>query len=497
MSHVKTQKCASITHTKRENGRKRIAICGAGIAGLTLAGIVSRRLQDEVRLSVFERAPVDRDQGYGLDLDKNGQEALARAGVYHRYWEISRPHSDSMALFPLKGSETLGVLFRRARMRRWLPSLFAARPETNRGALRDVLLEGVSKNKNTDVHFDTLVHDLIKTSGGIKLVSREDKPLGEYDLVVDAMGLHSPLRHYRVVDVEGGKQRTGAILIHGVINDPDASDGPELKSRLQKFGSITAVGRGYIVAMQRFGAGSEDNRTSFFYLLHHLSSESELFADIGIEPPDSRDTGIMRDERLDQVKRWVKADMGDHFDPVWHSAVDSLDRVTIRDEITHGKTSLRKNTTMPIVCIGDSLQHCGLGGGGNLAMRDALELSKLLEKSAAFDDNRKPSLKMLHQAEVKMLRRKHEFARDKHRLFGVYQQRVSALSRGVGSLEDWMQPGWALTLAKPALAAFGSYTRRAYRQEVGTHGFLTCDENTPIFPNVKSLLKKEEGKSES
>ena len=53
----------------------RIAICGAGVSGLTLAGILSNGTRD-VQLTVFERARRDRDQGYGLDLDEHGQEAL-------------------------------------------------------------------------------------------------------------------------------------------------------------------------------------------------------------------------------------------------------------------------------------------------------------------------------------------------------------------------------------------------------------------------------------
>merc|ERR1719230_935976 len=82
----------------------RICICGAGIAGLTLAGILSRSLGEKVQLTVFERAPSDYDQGYGLDLNQHGQEALARAGVYHRYWEISREQSDIFKFMPLKGT---------------------------------------------------------------------------------------------------------------------------------------------------------------------------------------------------------------------------------------------------------------------------------------------------------------------------------------------------------------------------------------------------------
>ena len=144
----------------------RIGICGAGISGLTLAGILSRSLGSGVRITVLERASADRDQGYGLDLDQHGQEALARAGVYYRYWEISRPFSDNMALFPMRGSGPLGVVFRPALMRRLLPWVYAARPETNRGALRDVLLEAMAERNNATVRFDTPVHDLRALAGG-------------------------------------------------------------------------------------------------------------------------------------------------------------------------------------------------------------------------------------------------------------------------------------------------------------------------------------------
>ena len=38
----------------------RIGICGAGISGLTLAGILSRTLGSRARITVLERAPADQ-----------------------------------------------------------------------------------------------------------------------------------------------------------------------------------------------------------------------------------------------------------------------------------------------------------------------------------------------------------------------------------------------------------------------------------------------------
>ena len=76
------------------------------MSGLTLAGILSNSSRD-VQLTVFERARRDRDQGYGLDLDEHGQEALVRAGVYDRYWDISYPYSDTSVGYQFSGGEPL------------------------------------------------------------------------------------------------------------------------------------------------------------------------------------------------------------------------------------------------------------------------------------------------------------------------------------------------------------------------------------------------------
>jgi 2-polyprenyl-6-methoxyphenol hydroxylase-like FAD-dependent oxidoreductase len=468
-----------------------IGICGAGISGLVLAGILSRSLADRVRITVLERAAADRDQGYGLDLDENGQEALARAGVYHRYWEISRPFSDNMALFPMRGARPLGVIFRPALMRRLFPSVYAARPETNRGALRDVLLEAIAARDNTVVRFETAVHDLRSIeAGGLEILAGDGSTLGEFDLVVDAMGLHSTLRCHRVDDAAGGKHATGRILVHGVIHDPGATCSAELGKKLDLYGTVGAFGRGYGIVLQRFGAGAMDHRTSVFYLLNHLDSEAQLFEKIGITAPDSRAAGIMTDARLEKVKEWVLADMGDAFDPVWSDAIRCLDRVTVREEFTHGASTLRKDTPLPLVCIGDSLRNCGLGGGGILAMQDAIELSKLLVADGAFDRAGRPRLPELRAAESKMLERKESFASAKERLFSRHRKRIKSLGRGAGSLHDWFPGGWLLGFAGFFLAWFGRITNALYGLEKRLNGRVGSDASSPIFPNVRKVLER-------
>ena len=48
-----------------------IAIVGAGIAGMTIAAILSK-IPSKPTIYVFERDRRDRDQGTGFDVHKNG-----------------------------------------------------------------------------------------------------------------------------------------------------------------------------------------------------------------------------------------------------------------------------------------------------------------------------------------------------------------------------------------------------------------------------------------
>ena len=129
----------------------RIAICGAGVSGLTLAGILSNGTRD-VQLTVFERARRDRDQGYGLDLDEHGQEALVRAGVYDRYWDISYPYSDTAVGYQFSGGEPLLNIFwpRLTMVRR--ASIAAVLPSTCLGRAYVACRDGVDLNHSVVSH---------------------------------------------------------------------------------------------------------------------------------------------------------------------------------------------------------------------------------------------------------------------------------------------------------------------------------------------------------
>jgi hypothetical protein len=134
------------------------------------------------------------------------------------------------------------------------PGGWAARPESNRGALRDVLLEALAERGNTTVHYERGVGDIREVLSGsssdgsssmAELFDREGNSLGEFDLVVDSMGLHSTLRAHRVHDAVG-KHFAGQVMLHGVIEDVEATCELALAKRFARHGTINAFGRGYV-----------------------------------------------------------------------------------------------------------------------------------------------------------------------------------------------------------------------------------------------------------
>jgi len=502
----------------------RIAICGAGISGLTLAGILARRLNGAGKIEVFERATADRDQGYGLDLDEHGQEALARAGVYDRFWEIARPRSDAgMAFFQAQAHGPDAIPFFHMYQPRWMQKMLrgngmAARPECNREKLRDLLLDALSEHANVGVHFETATGDIREVAaadGGqstAELFDRDGKCLGEFDLVTDAMGLHSTLRQHAVHDALG-KHYEGNVMFHGSITDPDATFSPELLARFAPFGTSGVMCKGGHFFMQRYGAGADDHRTSLFYVVPRADGEAAIFDELGIERPSSREGGIMRDaERLGKVKAWIKDDMGDAFCPIWKEAIDQLERVTVRGSVTHGVTSLKKDITLPLICVGDSLRNCGLGGGGMLAMQDAVELAKVLlpddetgsQATPFFEPatGRVSDLAPLRLLAEVMLTRKNEHNEQKERRNVLVERRAEGDARGVDltwdDVRDTYELGtvkfWAMRLLLPRLQAL---VRRWYVADLSCGLAGSTPENAIVYKNVTDYLLKEKEKEKA
>jgi 2-polyprenyl-6-methoxyphenol hydroxylase-like FAD-dependent oxidoreductase len=113
----------------------RIAIAGGGLGGLTLARILHRH---GVGAVVYEREPSRsaRSPGGSLDLHpESGQHALAEAGLTGRFRAAARPEGEELRILDPAGRTLLH--------HRPQPGSFAGRPEIDRRALRDLLLDAL------------------------------------------------------------------------------------------------------------------------------------------------------------------------------------------------------------------------------------------------------------------------------------------------------------------------------------------------------------------
>src|SRR6202020_1507249 len=114
---------------------KKIAIVGGGPGGLTLARLLQMRGAD---IAVYERdqSRSARVQGSALDLHENsGLAALEAAGLMDEFWANHRPDLDRLRLADAKGT----ILHDHSRR----TSGTGARPEIERGPLRDLLLDSL------------------------------------------------------------------------------------------------------------------------------------------------------------------------------------------------------------------------------------------------------------------------------------------------------------------------------------------------------------------
>ena len=473
----------------------RIAIAGSGIGGLALASILSRRAP-ALSVSLFERSARHGDQGYGLDLDEHGQLALARSGLLDRLWDVSREHSDSAVVYSAisggRGAQSaakrspLATIFRPRALQQRFPSFLHAAPETSRDLLRSTLLDAV-EDRGVHVQFGCGVHGVtVDAQGRGQVWTESGDSLGDFDVVIDASGVHSPLRLLRVEDEDGGRTFKGEVMVHGAIESPEETASADLLDALGTFGSIVVLQHGYRFILQRYGAAEADGRLAFFYVVD-ADREDAVVEQMGLPKAASRAEGILRGEaELERVAKWLQRDMGDAFDGIWHEAVALLTRASVRPIYQHGKTTLAQERRVPLVCMGDALRHCGLGGGGNLAMQDALDVAAVLEDSAARGS---VDWKGMRAAEERMLVRKDKFHADQDRWGkgGPISKRNAAKAVHGITLADVVPSAIARHVASAGLGLL----RWQYGREMRKYGLVGSTRDSPLHPAAVAEQKKQ------
>ena len=159
----------------------RIAIIGAGPAGLTLARIL---YVGGVEATVFERDPDAqfRPQGGTLDLHpETGQFALRRAGLEAEFTRMARYDDQGSRLYD--GDGTLLLADDEA--------ADGERPEVDRTALRDALLASLPADT---IRWGKALREVRPREDGSYDLIFGDETAGPFDLVVGADGAWSKVR---------------------------------------------------------------------------------------------------------------------------------------------------------------------------------------------------------------------------------------------------------------------------------------------------------------
>ncbi|MGD6979789.1 MULTISPECIES: FAD-dependent oxidoreductase [Citricoccus] len=159
-------------------------ICGAGIAGLSLAHELVRHGWE---VTLVERAPGLREQGYMMDFFGPGYEAAERMGLLGRLRELSHD-VDALAYVDERGRTRASVGY--ARLARALDGrlLSIMRPDLER-ALREAIGDAA------EFRYRDTVREVTDRGDGVR-VALAGGSVRDAELLVGADGIHSQVRRH-------------------------------------------------------------------------------------------------------------------------------------------------------------------------------------------------------------------------------------------------------------------------------------------------------------
>ncbi|WP_433062569.1 FAD-dependent oxidoreductase [Dactylosporangium sp. CS-033363] len=266
----------------------RIAIAGGGLGGLTLARILHLR---GIQTIVYEREAgrSARSQGGSLDLHpESGQHALAAAGLDGRFRSQARPEGEEHRILDPSGRVLVHHLPR--------PGTFDGRPEIDRNALRDLLLDSLPDG--TVAWGRRLLAATPRDGGGFEL-SFECAPTSGCDVLVGADGARSIVRPL----LTDARPSYVATLVELSIADADRRH-PEV-GELVGPGNLWCIGVNQILAAQRLGDGTIRVGVSMREEVGTVGTRAELLQ--LFDGWDSRVTALIEAADGEPVPRRIEA----------------------------------------------------------------------------------------------------------------------------------------------------------------------------------------------
>jgi 2-polyprenyl-6-methoxyphenol hydroxylase-like FAD-dependent oxidoreductase len=327
---------------------KQVAIVGGGPGGLTLARLLE---QQGVPVKVYERDAdrYVRQQGATLDLHyDSGLKALRAAGLLDEFKKHYRP-----------GAERITITDNQAKVHYTeadnapLQDLDSphARPEIDRGPLRDLLINSLSENT---IVWDSKFLELIPNGAGWDLVF-ENGSRAYADLVIGAEGVNSKVRKY-LTNIE--RIYSGITIVEGNIYH-GASNAPELWA-LTKGGKVFAHWDSKVIVLSAKGEGS----LSFYT----ITKEKEDWV---------KTSGIDFNNK-EQVATWFKERFSD-WSRDWREIFESDDSYFVARPQYYCPTDQSWESQANLTMLGDAAHQTPPSGDGvNQAMLDAVELHEAI-----------------------------------------------------------------------------------------------------------------------
>lgn len=328
---------------------KQVAIIGGGPAGLTLARLLQLK---GVQVTVYERDADQsvRQQGATLDLHyESGLKALREGGLIEEFKQHYRPGADRITITDnqavVRYAQPDEALIQDVNSE-------AARPEIDRGPLRDLLIASLEENTiEWNAKFTTLNQD-----GNGWQVGFDNGTTAYADLVVAADGVNSKLRQY-ITDI--GPIYSGITVVEGNIYKA-AVNAPYLWE-LTKGGKVIAMWQGKAIYLSAKGDGSLNFYTA--------TREAENWA---------KTSGIDFTNR-EEVFTWFKGRFSD-WSRAWHELFQSSDSYYVARPQYYYPTDQSWPAQSNLTMLGDAAHVMPpfAGEGVNQAMQDALELHEAL-----------------------------------------------------------------------------------------------------------------------
>ena len=216
----------------------RIVIVGAGLGGLTLARVLHVK---GIPFTVYEgeASATARDQGGTLDMDQeSGQAALHAAGLLDGFRQLSRPEGGELRMVDKHGTVHLHTP---------ADERGDDRPEIDRGALKQLLLESLPEGT---VQWGYKVSALHRSGSGRPTLTFASGEAVEAEVMVGADGAWSKVRPLLS---DARPVYSGLSFMEAVLRDVDTRH-PEV-ARLVGHGTMSALADEKGLIAQRNGGG--------------------------------------------------------------------------------------------------------------------------------------------------------------------------------------------------------------------------------------------------